>query len=642
MVYEDLLFNDRATYGEELKELKIIDAENKPADGKYILWLAEKTKGMDPMLYEHYNALRLLFKGALSRYLAAFPERPVKDENVASAIRMMVAAKLLNAEKYLPMLVEKPESERLEADPAAGDTAAKYAIKVLLTDSRNATFELPNAGLYHTEKSYSIYLNGEFYSESDKVVESLYGLTPDTFYKLYILTDGVCTMAEFRTKEEFVTLNVKDFGALGDGVHDDTLAIQAAISCCPADSRIFIPDGKYRVTSLFLKSDITIELAKGATLIGCPDRDRLAILPGRTEAYDEQDEYLLGSWEGNPLNCFSAMITGVGVKNVTICGQGTLDGGANADNWWKNPKAYDRAWRPRLMFLCRCKDITLQGVTIQNSPSWNLHPTFSDNLKFIDLKIRNPKDSPNTDGLDPESCSNVQIVGVFFSVGDDCIAIKSGKIYMGSTYKTPCSNLDIRHCCMRDGHGSVTLGSEMAGGIMNLNVHDCEFIHTDRGLRIKTRRGRGKDAVISNILFDNIKMDNVSTPIVINEFYFCDPDGHSDYVQSKDYREPDDRLPYIGNLRFQNLDCVNCHAAGVYMFGLPEKKIGNVSFENVNISFSDDPVPGRPAMMDGAADVTRLGFFAKNVSELSIENISIEGYEGEKFRISDTDKVVIK
>ena len=102
------------------------------------------------------------------------------------------------------------------------------------------------------------------------------------------------------------------------------------------------------------------------------------------------------------------------------------------------------AFRPRLFFLSHSQNVTLCGVTFKNSPSWTLHPYFSDNLKFYGVTINNPSDSPNTDGLDPESCKNVDIVGVKFSLGDDCIAVKSGKIYMGKKYKTPSENIHIR------------------------------------------------------------------------------------------------------------------------------------------------------------------------------------------------------
>ena len=131
------------------------------------------------------------------------------------------------------------------------------------------------------------------------------------------------------------------------------------------------------------------------------------------------------------------------------------------------------------------------GVTVKNSPSWTIHPYFCENMKFLALEILNPKDSHNTDGLDPESCCHVELAGIHFSVGDDCIAIKSGKIDMGKTYKTPCEDILIRQCSMNDGHGSVVLGSEIGAGVRHLTVKDCIFNGTDRGLRIKTRRGRG-------------------------------------------------------------------------------------------------------------------------------------------------------
>ena len=134
-----------------------------------------------------------------------------------------------------------------------------------------------------------------------------------------------------------------------------------------------------------------------------------------------------------------------------------------------------------------------------NSPAWTIHPYFSKNVRFLDLYIKNHKYSHNTDGCDPESCDGVDIIGVRFSVGDDCIAIKAGKIYMGMKYQTPCKNLTIRNCYMKDGHGGVVLGSEMSGGIKDLTVERCIFEGTDRGLRIKTRRGRGKYAIIDGV-----------------------------------------------------------------------------------------------------------------------------------------------
>lgn len=100
-------------------------------------------------------------------------------------------------------------------------------------------------------------------------------------------------------------------------------------------------------------------------------------------------------------------------------------------------------------------------------------PLFSKNIRFLGLTILNPWDSPNTDGMDPESVDGLEVVGVHFSLGDDCIAVKSGKYYMGHTYKKPSQNLEIRQCFMQNGHGAVSLGSEMAGGVKNLHASKC-------------------------------------------------------------------------------------------------------------------------------------------------------------------------
>jgi polygalacturonase len=165
----------------------------------------------------------------------------------------------------------------------------------------------------------------------------------------------------------------------------------------------------------------------------------------------------------------------------------------------------------------------------------------------------------------------------------------------------------------------------MAGGVKNLNVENCLFLHTDRGLRIKTRRGRGKDAIVTGIKFENIIMDNVMTPVVINAFYFCDFDGHSEYVQSKEYHPVDERTPYLGDFVFKNLKATNCHAAASYMYGLPEQKIHHVTFENASFSFNENPTAGVPAMMDGVDAQTNTGIFAKNIETLELKNVTVEG-----------------
>ncbi|HBY71622.1 MAG TPA: polygalacturonase, partial [Lachnospiraceae bacterium] len=158
-----------------------------------------------------------------------------------------------------------------------------------------------------------------------------------------------------------------------------------------------------------------------------------------------------------------------------------------------------------------------------------------------------------------------------------------GKIYMGRKYKVPCEDIIIRQCYMEKGHGAVTIGSEMAAGIYQVLVEDCIFQSTDRGLRIKTRRGRGKDAVIDGIVFDHIRMKEVKTPLVVNCFYFCDPDGKTRYVQSKEAYPVDDRTPSIKKLTFTDIFCENCHVAAAYFYGLPEQKIEEVIMDHVTV-----------------------------------------------------------
>ena len=517
----------------------------------------------------------------------------------------------------------------------------KLEFDVILKTARSLVLELKDCGCYTSEEEHVVFVNGKEAEKSNKIVVSLFDLKPATAYEVQVkFADKESDVVTICTENEFVTLDVKEFGAKGDNETDDTLFIQCAINACPKGGRVYIPAGNYRITSLFLKSDLVLELAKGATLYATTDRTKFPILPGVITSYDEQDEYNLGTWEGNPIDCFAGIICGINVENVLITGQGVIDGCSSYETWWADPKTRKIAWRPRLVFLNHCNNVILHGVQFQNSPSWNLHPYFSDNLKFIDLKVLNPKDSPNTDGLDPESCKNVEIIGVYFSLGDDCIAIKSGKIYMGAKHKKPSENLMIRQCCMRDGHGSITIGSEMAGGVKNLIVKDCKFLHTDRGLRIKTRRGRGKDAIIDGILFENIEMDHVMTPVVINAFYFCDPDGHSQYVQSKEYFPVDDRTPFIGELNFRNIKATNCHAAAAYMFGLPEQKIKKVGFENVSFSYADNPKAGVPAMMDGADKTTKSGMLAKNLEVLELKNVTITGQDGEEITLDGIDNFI--
>lgn len=515
--------------------------------------------------------------------------------------------------------------------------------KITLKMPRIIVMEVTDEKAKYNTEEYEILLNGEVVMKTDKVINSLYDLEPETEYEITVRRgEEQADVQKVTTPFELTTLNVKDFGAKGDGVTDDTHFIQTAIMCCPKDGRVYIPEGTYKFTNILLKSDLVLELAKGAVLSAFVDKTRLPILPGRVAANNEHGEYLIGSWEGDPLDSYLGIVSGFNAENITICGQGVIDGSADFDNWWdKEKRKDDPARRPKMLFLNNCKNFVLQGVEVNNSPAWNLHPYFSDNLRFIDISLQSPPSSHNTDGLDPESCNNVEIAGVYFSVGDDCIAIKSGKIYMGKTYKTPSQNFVIRNCYMKSGHGAVTFGSENGAGIKNITVKNCIFSHTDRGVRLKTRRGRGEDSVLEKLYFEDIVMDHVQTPFVVNSFYYCG-DGRTPYVADKNPLPIDERTPYVGDIYLRRIECKNTHVRAVYFYGLPERKISYIEMEDVKVSYAENAREGKAAMMEGCDRTCRAGVFVKNVEKLVMKNVKIEGCEGPEFEIDGVDEQEIQ
>ncbi|MGN1188300.1 MAG: glycosyl hydrolase family 28 protein, partial [Lachnospiraceae bacterium] len=184
--------------------------------------------------------------------------------------------------------------------------------------------------------------------------------------------------------------------------------------------------------------------------------------------------------------------------------------------------------------------------------------------------------------------------------------------------------------------------SKITARVNNVKIQDCIFLNTDRGLRVKTRRGRGKDSVLDNIVFENIRMDNVMTPFVVNSFYFCDPDGKTEYVACKEPLPVDERTPSIDRLIFRNIECHNCHVAVAYIYGLPEQKIVEVTMENVHIDYAEEAKSGVAAMMLGCDESCRRGIVAANVKKLKLENVKIEGASSEPFELTNVDSVISK
>jgi len=513
-------------------------------------------------------------------------------------------------------------------------------LKLLNASKRRAVFEIENNFAYFLDKEYQILLDGVTLKNINTNVFHVENLIPASKYKIQLKNiddNTILTEIIFETEWEYVRLNIKKFGATGDGEKDDTLAIQAAIMACPENSTVYFPKGIYKVKTIFLKDNITIEMGRDSVIKGTENRENLAILPGVIDTSDEKDEYYLGSWEGNPLDSYASIITAINVKNVKFVGAGTIDGNATKEGWWLDAKKKRGAWRPKTVSLINSENIVFEGIKIINSPSWTVHPIFSKSLKFLNIEIRNPNNSPNTDGIDPESCIDVQIIGAKISVGDDCIVIKSGKIYLGKRLKRATENVTIRNCYMERGHGAVVIGSEIAGGVNEVNVEKCVFQQTDKGLRIKTRRGRGKDSILGGIKFKNIKMNDVKVPFALNSFYFCDPDGKSEYVGTKKALPVDERTPVVKDLTFKDIECKNAHIMAAFICGLPEKKIESVYVENVHITFSEDAEEGFPEMLIQCEKVKKQGIYLENIKEVTIKNLNIEGMESEMLITKNVD-----
>lgn len=427
------------------------------------------------------------------------------------------------------------------------------------------------------------------------------GLEPGQVYSL------VTDLGEivFRTPVCAGQIDVTDYGAVPGG-EDATDAFALAIAALPSGGTLHVPPGRFVTGPLFLRSDMVLNLASGAELAARADRIGWPILPARDEA-----GRILGTWEGLPGASFAALLTAIGCQRLAITGRGVIDGGGTRGDWWSWPKeTRDGARRARTVFLSRCQYVSISGVTIRNSPSWTVHPHLSDDLTFAALSIENPADSPNTDGLNPESCRRVIVAGARISVGDDCIAIKAGKRAPGDEdHLAPTCDVVIENSLLERGHGAVVLGSEMSGDITDVIVAQCDFIGTDRGLRIKTRRGRGGE--VARIRMTGVAMEGVATPLAINAFYFCDADGRSDAVQSRAHRSVGPGTPRIADITVEDVTAQDATLAGAAVLGLPEAPVRRLTLRRFTVFFREDSQPGIPLMAEGVPALARVPLFAE-------------------------------
>ena len=219
---------------------------------------------------------------------------------------------------------------------------------------------------------------------------------------------------------------------------------------------------------------------------------------------------------------------------------------------------------------------------------------------------------------------NVRISDCHIDVGDDCIAIKAGS--ERSLDRVPCENIAITNCTMIHGHGGVVIGSEMSGGVRGVVISNCVFQGTDRGIRIKSRRGRG--GTVADVRVTNIVMDGVMCPLVINPFYFCGPDGKLPVVSDRTPQPVDEGTPRFRGIHLAHITATNVQACAAWVSGLPEAPLEDLTLEDVTVSFAPDPAPAVPAMAEGVPAMASAGVQAQFATGLRIVALRVTGAEG--------------
>ncbi|ARK29543.1 glycoside hydrolase family 28 protein [Halalkalibacter krulwichiae] len=453
--------------------------------------------------------------------------------------------------------------------------------------------------------------------------------------------------------------DITHFGAKGDRLTDNTKAIADTIQACheAGGGTVYIPAGTFLTGPIELKSDMTLHIETGGVVLFHTAFDQYKPVQTR--------------WSGYECYGYSPLIYGNGLKNVMIRGNGIFDGQGAA--WWqkyhdiKNGELYSSSvtkhlmelnvskidmatnlveWktqflRPPLLQLIHCEQVTLEGITLQNSPFWNTHLVYCNHVSVRGVTFKNPADTPNGDGFDIDSCSNVRVSDCHFDVGDDCLCLKSGINEDGRRVGRPTENVTVTNCTMQAGHGGVVMGSENSGGIRNVVVSNCVFIGTDRGIRIKTNRARG--AYIENILVNNIFMDNVLCPLAINSFYRYGIDEADPLMTRQEAIPVTEKTPKIKHIQISNVTAKNCRASAGFIYGLPEMPVEDVSLRHVTFETTLDPNEqgGEPDMVKEEIHMAGEGIYCKHVDGIEFHRVRVETRQGPALMMDDVRNVDI-
>jgi polygalacturonase len=392
--------------------------------------------------------------------------------------------------------------------------------------------------------------------------------------------------------------SILDFGAVPDGVFNNTEIINKAIIKCSADGggALVFPPGKYFTGAIHLDNNVNMRVDEGAEILFSTNPADYPLVHT--------------SFEGTELMNYSPLIYAYNKSNVAITGKGTLNGQANNDNWWswcgkdvygwkkgmpvQNVKKLmesaeqgvsvpERVFgdgyylRPSFVEFFMCKNVLIKEVKVTNAPFWIVHPIKSENVLVDGVYIKSH--GPNNDGCDPEYSKNVIIRNCTFDTGDDCIAIKSGRDADGRRVGIASENILVKGCKMFDGHGGVTIGSEVSAGVRNVYVEDCEMDspELDRAIRLKTNTRRG--GVLENIYVRNIRVGKVKESVLGIDMYYS---VHGN--QSGNF------IPVVQNIVLENISVKNGGKYGILAKGLPQSPIKNIVFKNVTIDQVETPI----------------------------------------------------
>ena len=403
-------------------------------------------------------------------------------------------------------------------------------------------------------------------------------------------------------------VNAVDFGAIGDSLTLNTRALQGAIDACPPGGTVYVPAGTYRTGALFLHSDMTLHLEEGATLLASEDAADFPVIPGQ--------------FEGKKMPMYASLINVTPAQNgyvagdarlhdVRITGRGTLKASGKA--LFPQELRDKSIARGRAVFIANTDGVYIQGVTIRESPAWCLHLLYCTHVTIngISLHTKYAEDGSvigiyNGDGIDPESCTDVNIVGCAINSQDDCIALKSGRDAEGRAVGKPTERVRITNCRFFNGFG-VALGSEMSGGIRDVLVQDCTFADSFSVGSVKAPRGRG--SVIENVLYDHCSLVNRNDEhqdckwfrggINVDMFYS---------VEDIDYHTPhpaDEGTPTFRSITFQNIDLETVGGNAIYVSGLPESPVEGLTLRNIRAR-------------------GRAGMQVHHVKNLQIEDVAVE------------------